>query len=119
MADQEAKALIDYIKSQGQAPQYEEDITNKFKPGVVSGGSSGTGGEDRDDKFDEAVMLISKHDKASSSLIQRRLAVGYARAARLLDQLYEAGLVSPPDGSKPREVYMQKIREYLSNAQAE
>lgn len=117
VSDSEAKALIDFIKAQGQKPEYEEDITTKFTASVVSGGSSGTGGSDRDDKFDEAVMLISKHDKASSSLIQRRLAVGYARAARLLDQLYEAGLVSPPDGSKPRDVNSGKIREYLQSLQ--
>jgi S-DNA-T family DNA segregation ATPase FtsK/SpoIIIE len=114
VSDNEAKALIDFIKAQGQKPQYEEDITTKFTAATVSGGSSGTDGNDRDDKFDEAVMLISKHDKASSSLIQRRLAVGYARAARILDQLYEAGLVSPPEGSKPRDVNSGKIREYLT-----
>src|SRR5690606_37856209 len=99
VADAEAKALIDFIKNQGQKPQYEEDITTKFASSTVSGGSSGTGGEDRDSKFDDAVRLISKYDKASSSLIQRRLSVGYARAARILDQLFEAGLVTPPDGS--------------------
>lgn len=114
VSDSEAKALIDFIKAQGQKPAYEEEITTKFSAGTVSGGSSGTGGSDRDDKYDEAVMLISKHDKASSSLIQRRLAVGYARAARILDQLYEGGLVSPPDGSKPRDVNSGKIREYLT-----
>jgi S-DNA-T family DNA segregation ATPase FtsK/SpoIIIE len=114
VADSETKALIDFIKNQGQKPQYEEDITTKFSAATVSGGSSGTDGSDRDSKFDDAVLLISKYDKASSSLIQRRLSVGYARAARILDQLYEAGLVTPPDGSKPRDVNVPKLREYLA-----
>jgi len=106
--------LVDFIKSQGAQPEYEEDITTKFAGGTVKGGSSGTNGEDRDELFDAAVKLISQHDKASSSLIQRRLSVGYARAARILDQLYEGGLVSPPEGSKPRDVNVNKIREYLT-----
>lgn len=112
VSDSEAKALIDYIKSQGQEPDYEKEITTKFKAATVTGGSGG-GGDDRDSKFDAAVKLIAKADKASSSLIQRRLSVGYARAARILDQLFEAGMVSPPDGSKPRDVNMAKLREYL------
>jgi len=114
VSDAEAKALVDFIKSQGAQPEYEDDITTKFAGGTVKGGSSGTDGEDRDELFDAAVKLISQHDKASSSLIQRRLSVGYARAARILDQLYEAGLVSPPEGSKPRDVNVNKIREYLT-----
>ena len=73
--------------------------------------------EDHDEKFTDAVRLFAKYDKASSSLIQRRLSVGYARAARILDQLYEAGLVGPPEGSKPREVNMPKIQEYLGSLQ--
>ncbi|MBI2641233.1 hypothetical protein HYW87_01390 [Candidatus Roizmanbacteria bacterium] len=55
--------------------------------------------------------MISQHDKASASLLQRRLAIGYARAARLLDQLEGAGFVSPAEGSKPREVIKRQMRE--------
>jgi len=115
VSDHETKALIDFIKSQGKKPEYAEEITTKYQANVVSGGSSGTNSEDRDDLFSEAVKLVSQADKASSSMIQRRLSVGYARAARILDQLYEAGLVAAPDGSKPREVYMEKVREYLGS----
>jgi S-DNA-T family DNA segregation ATPase FtsK/SpoIIIE len=115
VSDQEAKALVDYIKAQGYVPTYEEDITTKFSAATVKGGSSGTDGMNKDDLFDESVKLISQYDKASSSLIQRRLSVGYARAARILDQLYEAGLVGPAEGSKPRDVNVTKIRDYLAN----
>ncbi len=119
VSDIEIKSLIEFIKAQGLQPQYEEEITNKYKvTGQVRGGSGGENGEDRDDYFVEAVKLFSQYDKASSSLIQRRLSVGYARAARILDQLYEAGMVGPADGSKPREVNLGRIREYLGSLNA-
>lgn len=60
--------------------------------------------EDRDELFGEAAKLVVRHDQGSTSLIQRRLKVGYARAGRIVDQLECAGIVGPPDGSKPREV---------------
>jgi DNA segregation ATPase FtsK/SpoIIIE, S-DNA-T family len=114
VAEPEIKRLVDFIKEQGQKPQYEEEITTKYQATTIKGGSGGTDGEDRDPLFDESVKLFSQYDKASSSLIQRRLSVGYARAARILDQLYEAGFVGPSDGSKPREVNLTKVRDYLS-----
>lgn len=117
VSDQEAKDLVDFIKSQGEAPEYSEEITEKFESNLIAGGSSGSGGVDRDPKYDQAVQLVSMADKASSSHIQRKLSVGYARAARILDQLYEAGLVGPAEGSKPREVNMTRVREYLSSIQ--
>lgn len=115
VSDKETRALVDFLKSQGQKPEYIDDITTKYKPGMLKGGSGGNDGVDRDSKFAEAAKLFSQYDKASSSLIQRRLSVGYARAARILDQLYEAGMVGPPEGSKPREVNNEKIQDYLGS----
>lgn len=114
---QETNQLISFLKSQGQKPHYEEEITTKFQSSKVTGGSAGMGGggSDVDEKCEEAARLFLTADKASSSLIQRRLSVGYARAARILDQLYELGLVGPPDGSKPREVNNAKIREFITS----
>jgi len=114
ISEHETKALTDFLRSQGKKPDYSEDITTKYKSGTISGGSGGTNGEDRDVLFADAARLFSQADKASSSLIQRRLSVGYARAARILDQLFEAGMVGPPEGSKPREVHNQRVQEYLS-----
>lgn len=117
ISDHDARQLTDFLRSQGQKPEYEEEITTKFKAGTVTGGSGGgPEGEDRDPKFHEAAELFSRYDKASASLIQRRLSVGYARAARMLDQLYAAGMIGAPDGSKPRDVNIQKIQEYLSGS---
>ncbi len=119
VSDQEIKSLIDFIKSQGQAPTYEENIT-KYK---VSGGSgSGAGGgaaEDRDALFNEVVRYVAQQQKGSSSMIQRKFSVGYNRAARILDQLYVAGLVGPQEGSKPREVHMQAISEFMTQQNTE
>ncbi len=122
VSDNETKALIDFIKSQGHKPEYQEDITTKYMSNMGKGsGSMGGGdmgsGDGHDPLFDEAVRLFAREDKASSSLIQRRLSVGYARAARILDQLYENGLVGPPDGSKPRDVNMTKMQQHLAAGQ--
>jgi S-DNA-T family DNA segregation ATPase FtsK/SpoIIIE len=110
---QETKQLIDFLKSQGKKPQYEEDIITKYQSNKVTGGSSMGDDGGVDPKCVEAARLFLTADKASSSLIQRRMSVGYARAARILDQLYELGLVGPPDGSKPRDVNNTQIREFL------
>jgi DNA segregation ATPase FtsK/SpoIIIE, S-DNA-T family len=114
VTDQEIKSLIDFLKSQGQKPEYEEDITSKYKSGTVTGGSMGPSGDDKDELFEQAVRLFAQYDKASASLIQRRLSVGYARAARMLDQLHAHGLVGPAVGSKPRDVIMEAVQAYLS-----
>ena len=63
---------------------------------------------EQDDLYNEAVELIRNTGKASASLFQRRLSVGYARAARILDILEEHGLIGPANGAKPRDIYINK-----------
>jgi len=113
VSTKETNDLIEFLKSQGQKPQYEEEITNKYQSTKLGGSSVGSAGDDHDELYDDAARLFAGSERASSSLIQRRLSVGYARAARILDQLYEAGFVGPAQGSKPREVNNAKIKEYL------
>ncbi len=72
------------------------------------------GGDDDDEMLDEAIAVVSEARKASASLLQRRLKVGYARAARLLDLMESQGLIGPGEGAKPRDVYEEKIAERLS-----
>lgn len=118
VSDQENKQLIDYIKSQGQKPEYEDEITEKFSSSKTP--SVGLeAAQERDELFGDAVTVIARRDKASASLLQRRLSVGYARAARILDQLFDAGLVGPPQGSKPREISPAKIADFLEENQDE
>lgn len=116
VASKEIDQLMDFLRSQGKKPNYEEDIISKYQVSKVGGSVSVSveGEADRDELFDEAVRLFSTSDSASSSAIQRHLSVGYARAARILDQLEEAGFVGPAQGSKARDVYPAKFQEYLA-----
>ena len=116
VSPKETKALIDYLKSHGHQPDYEKDITTKFKVNEL--GTVG-GTEEIDELFDEAVRVFQKGGKASASLLQRRLSIGYNRAARILDQLFEANLIGPHEGSKPREVNTAQIQVYLAQKQSE
>lgn len=111
VSDKEIHNLIQFIKSQGQKPQYEDEITSKYK--VAAPGEKLANADERDEMFNEAARFVASEGKGSSSLIQRRFSVGYNRAARILDQLFAAGMVGPQEGSKPREVYTAKVMEYL------
>lgn len=71
----------------------------------------------KDQLFDDALRLICQHDRASASLLQRRLSVGYARAARILDQLEAEGIIGPGEGSKPRDVLIKNPDDYYAREQ--
>jgi S-DNA-T family DNA segregation ATPase FtsK/SpoIIIE len=75
--------------------------------------------EDLDELFKNAVEVVVQYDRASASLLQRRLSVGYARAARIIDQLESAGVVGPPDGSKPRDVLIQSAQEFFASTESQ
>lgn len=105
-SDKDINNVIAFVKSQGMA-QYDEGIVSEHHvPGSVTGQGSG-GGVGEDDMYNDAVAVVSEAGKASASLLQRRLRIGYARAARLLDILEEQGVIGPADGARPREVYSQ------------
>lgn len=100
----EVEAICDFVGGQRGyesaylLPEYSEEET---------GGSSATDLSDRDNMFEEAARLIVRHQQGSTSLIQRKLKLGYNRAGRLIDQLEAAGIVGPFEGSKAREVLIQ------------
>lgn len=71
--------------------------------------------ETTDSSFEEALQLILQFNTASASFLQRKMSIGYAAAARLLDSMESKGFVSPPDGAKPREVYLDNIQKYFSS----
>jgi len=109
--DQEINNLIKYLKSTGITPQYTAEVTEM--PVGRAGGRGDTG--ERDDLFEEAVRTVCQYDRASASLLQRRLKVGYARAARILDELEEAGIVGIGEGSKPRDVLVKNADDYFAS----
>ena len=111
--DREISALVEFLKNQGVTPQYTEEVTTMAKAGTVS--VPGVEGE-VDDLFKDAVKVVCQYDRASASLLQRRLSIGYARAARIVDQLEGAGVISASEGgSKAREVLVQNADEFLAS----
>ncbi len=113
VSDREVKKLVDYLKSKGPPVEYTEEVTSK--PLVTRGG--GFFGAGRDPLFEEAIRIVCQHDRASASLLQRRLSIGYSRAARILDQLEEAEIVGHAEGSKPRDVLIRNAEELISSLQ--
>ncbi len=103
ISEEEMKRIVEYLKGD-EEPEYDESITGITNPVGGTGSMFGGPSDDRDPLFEEAKKFIIQAGKASASLLQRRLKVGYARAARLLDELEEAGIVGPGDGAKPREI---------------
>ncbi len=99
VSDSEIEKVVKYLKEKMGEPEYNEEVLKKQQEiGLVPEGIKD------DELFEEAKNVVIQAGKGSASLLQRRLSVGYARAARLLDLLEEKGIVGPPDGSKPREV---------------
>ena len=108
VSEEEIKRVVDNLRGD-EPPVYDDSIISKNASGGrvnMFGGPS----DDFDPIFKEAKQIVFESGKASASLLQRRLKVGYARAARLLDELEEAGMVGPADGAKPREVFTEHLR---------
>lgn len=112
VSDPELNSLIKFLKDSGIGPQYTAEVT-EMPLGRISGRNGGTDSGDQDDLFEEAVRTVCQYDRASASLLQRRLRVGYARAARILDELESAGIVGAGEGAKPRDVLVKNAEEYL------
>lgn len=103
ISEREIISLVNYLKTAGVEPDYKEEIFEVSKSADLS---ISAGGESTDDYFSEAVDVVVTAGKASASLLQRRLSIGYARAARILDELEAKGIIGPAQGSKAREVYV-------------
>lgn len=103
ISTEEVEGIVEHIgRQKGYSKMYELPSALEKKKG-----GNGSGGGDRDELFEEAARIIVRHQQGSVSLLQRRLSVGYSRAARLVDQLEDAGIVGPFDGSKAREVIIE------------
>ena len=105
ITENEVNSLVNFLKSQTPEVHYTQEVTEQaVNIKTAGGGSYAVNGGENDTYFNQAIEIIMQQDKASASLLQRRLSIGYARAARLLDQLEAAGYVSPAEGAKPRAV---------------
>ena len=106
LTEKDVENVVGFLRQKAPVVHYTEEVTEQDV--IIRTGSgksvSGISGDDQDSLFKQAMNLVYQDGKASASLIQRRLSVGYARAARILDQLEAAGIVGPQQGSKPREV---------------
>lgn len=102
--DSEIRKLVGFIKDQGN-PEYNDEILKKQESKASSGS------EKRDSRYQEAVKVVLETGQASVSMVQRRLRVGYTRAARMIDSMEQDGIVGPYNGSKPREIMVESIED--------
>lgn len=121
VSDEEVGAVVDFLKNQRQETVYDEEIVSQIDNSAASSGAAqgDSGGSDRDEYFQDAARLIIESDKASIGMLQRKFKIGFNRAARIMDQLAEAGIVGPEEGTKPRTILMSPeqfeayVEEYL------
>jgi S-DNA-T family DNA segregation ATPase FtsK/SpoIIIE len=105
ISEKETERVIDFLKEQGTA-RYDESVLEAVEE--ENGDYNSVGEDEYDEKYDEAVALVCETGQASISMVQRRLRVGYNRAARMIEIMEKEGIVGPGDGSKPREVLARK-----------
>jgi S-DNA-T family DNA segregation ATPase FtsK/SpoIIIE len=103
VTEKEISEVVKFWKAQGEA-EYAHGFLEGPKEDTGKENDGGAEGDNNDPMYDDAVRLVFEFGKASTSLLQRRLRIGYGRAAHLIDMMYNDGLVGPADGSKPREI---------------
>ena len=114
ISEQETAALVRWLKKQGK-PSLDPEVA-EFNGGNGSGAGGDGGDTDDDELFDEAARLVVNEGKASASYLQRRMRIGFSRAARLIDLMEREGILGPPQGSKPREVLVKS--DYFAEVDA-
>jgi S-DNA-T family DNA segregation ATPase FtsK/SpoIIIE len=106
VSDQEVRKVMKFIKQQGQ-PNYRPEVLEAKREVEAAAAAD----DDYDEMYDQAVAIVTEIQQASISMVQRRLRVGYNRAARMIERMERDGVVGPADGAKPREVYARKIED--------
>ena len=118
VSDKEVQDVVDYLVHNSGVTAYNNELEEHMNADIPSSapGTQAESGDDRDTYFAEAGKLIIDKEKASIGMLQRMFKIGFNRAARIMDQLSEAGVVGPEEGTKPRKVLMTKeeFEEYLN-----
>ena len=114
VSDDEVSAVVEFLADKNPGVQYNQQIEQQVNSPVSSAGMAG---DDRDVHFEEAGKFIIEKEKASIGMLQRMFKIGFNRAARIMDQLCDAGVVGPEEGTKPRKVLMsmEEFENYLEN----
>mgnify|MGYP000932882384 CR=1 FL=1 len=119
VSDTEVADVVNYLTQNAGEGSYDSEIQKKIESTSLSSGPGNSGGgEDRDENFVDAGKFIIEKDKASIGMLQRMFKIGFNRAARIMDQLSEAGVVGPEEGTKPRKVLMsmEQFENYLEES---
>lgn len=113
VSDREVGSVVEFLKAQALSEQYNEEISNKITSAASVDAAGST--SERDEYFVEAGKFIIEKDKASIGMLQRVYRIGFNRAARIMDQLCDAGVVGPEEGTKPRKVLMtaEEFERYI------
>lgn len=111
VTDDEVNRINDHLRMQAPAQYNDEVVAQPVQLNGKGGVVMDFGGESGDDMFKDAVRVVIDGRKASTSLLQRRLRIGYARAARIIEEMEEQGIIGPADGSRPREVLISSMDE--------
>jgi len=115
ISDGETNKVCDFLRGQ-RPPQYDDEVISQ--PVQLSGKGSviaSIGNDADDDMWKDAVSVVIDNRKASTSLLQRKLRIGYGRASRLMDMMEEQGIIGQADGAKPREVLVSSIDEVFGS----
>ncbi len=107
ISDAETENLIKFVKKEGGTPEYDEELKNAIENADKRGSS-----EPQDELTEDAIAFILKSKQASVSMLQRRFRIGYNRAARIIDEIEEKGIIGPSDGSRPRQVLITEDEYY-------
>ncbi len=110
VSDQEVETVVEHLRSQGE-PAYVEAVTEEDEPPLDMSGMGGGNGESGDDLYDQAVALVAREGKASTSFVQRHLQIGYNRAARIIERMEQEGMVSRANHVGKREVLLRRSDE--------
>ena len=114
VSDAEVQAVTEFLKTQNDEAVYDTEAEARMNQPSAAGGAS-SGMSDRDDLFTDAGRFIIEKDKASIGMLQRMFKIGFNRAARIMDQLAEAGVVGDEEGTKPRKILMsmEEFEEFI------